>query len=184
MNVIGSNNMNKKILAAVLLIYFLAIGYIIYSNSHLVYVNNTDPEILEQLRNHLEPSDTKIAADNAKIILRTTKKIYEIGDTITVVFENISPVTFIGGWDAIYEINIDGEWYVVPNMAGWHQLGIMIYPWDVATVEMRTDNIGFDWIPGHYRIIKSVFAESSAKTVGSSIFYDYEYYAAEFYLKN
>lgn len=142
--------------------------------------NTVDPSILTHLKETLKPSFNlgKILNDG-KVIVKTNRKKYNVSDVnnIMVTVINCSKQKLHFPSSVLFEIEIDGDWYVV------NTYGIVItngYYVDVG--ESRTEPINnnfdlfdFEWIPGHYRIIEYIlFDDRSGESWA---------YSAEFYLK-
>ncbi|NMA95309.1 MAG: hypothetical protein GX974_04645 [Clostridiales bacterium] len=110
----------------------------------------------------LEKSTYDALDQSSDIKLSIKEQTIDRGDEkITLIYENLSSKEYIYGEEPHLEVNIDGDWYVMPLLdnVAWHDIGYILAEKgtreDIFTITNFYKSLG----AGQYRLIKKLFPD-------------------------
>lgn len=116
---------------------------------------------IEQLKETLTASTAAVVENNKWLTLSAEKEEYSPGETVFFNCINHTQFDIILGFDTIIEIELDNNWYVLPNQLGSTSLGAVVHGQGDFLFKFTLSEDLFDWISGHYRILKVLPTNSS-----------------------
>jgi hypothetical protein len=87
-------------------------------------------------------------------------------ESLTIEYANASDIEYVFGKEPHLEIDSESAWYVVPvkESAAWEDIGFIL---SANGTSEEKFSLGFFYeglIPGHYRIIKTLYADGNSVT--------------------
>lgn len=88
-------------------------------------------------------------------------------DTVVIGYTNNTDIEFVFGEEPRLEIESEGGWYVVPvkEAAAWEDIGYILPPNESEEKEFSLKFFYENLNPGHYRIVKTFFADGNSTAV-------------------
>lgn len=110
----------------------------------------------------LEKSAYSTSQQSKDVTLSVKEKDIASGtESITLIYTNISDKEYSFGKEPHLEVELEGEWYVVPTLesAAWDEIGYLLSPKGSAEEILPVKDLYGQLAPGNYRIIKKLYSD-------------------------
>ncbi len=89
--------------------------------------------------------------------------------SLTIEYTNQTDVEYVYGLEPHLEIQKEGIWYVIPlrEDAAWNDIGLILPPDGTSEEDFSLEYFYEGLIPGHYRVIKTLYADGNGVTAAA-----------------